>query len=239
MKRPGPYVPLSAHYADDEKIMAAGEAAELMYVRLLAYAARTPRTEGWISKPVAMTRLGFLDPEKRLETLLETGLIAEESGGYRLVAWLRWNRSGEQIDRDRAQDRNRKSSTNTGSGTGKPTGNGTGLRSDIRGADVDTDVETERKPRKRARRLPADFTITDDMRQWARENDLDHLDLDGITKNFIDHWNAESGAKASKLDWVAAWRTWVRRELKWGSPNSSSAPAHLPTIDELEARRGF
>lgn len=143
MKRPGPYAPLAAHYADDEKIITAGEASELMYVRMLAYAARTPRTDGLITKPVVLTRLGFTDPEKRLEKLLETGLVSEEPQGYRIVSWLRWNRSGEQIDRERAQDRNRKSSENTGNGPGKPPGKGTGVQADIRGADTDTDTEGE------------------------------------------------------------------------------------------------
>lgn len=116
-KRPAPYVPLSVYYADDEAIMEAGEDAELMYVRMLAYAGRTPTTEGYVPRRVCLTRLGIAvrpelgpetSPESRLERLTDTGLVAVEGDGYRLVSWLKWNRSVEEMNREREQDRTRK-----------------------------------------------------------------------------------------------------------------------------------
>jgi hypothetical protein len=38
------------------------------------------------------------------------------------------------------------------------------------------------------------------------------LDLRAHHRRFVDHWTAESGAKAAKLDWAATWRNWMRRE---------------------------
>ena len=61
MKKPGAYAPLSAYYADDDRIMEAGEDAELLYVRMLAYAARSPEREGWVSDAVVSSRLGILE----------------------------------------------------------------------------------------------------------------------------------------------------------------------------------
>lgn len=116
-KRPAPYVPLSVHYADDEAIMDVGEDAELMYLRMLAYAGRTPNTEGFITRRVCLTRLGVDErpevgpesrPENRLEKLLEVGLIAERDGGFQIVSWLRWNRSAAEMGQERASDRTRK-----------------------------------------------------------------------------------------------------------------------------------
>src|SRR4051794_37678693 len=69
IKRPGAYVPLAVNYADDEAIMDAGEDAELMYLRILAFCGRTPKTEGWISDKQIRTRLGLeLRPEIGPET---------------------------------------------------------------------------------------------------------------------------------------------------------------------------
>jgi hypothetical protein len=31
---------------------------------------------------------------------------------------------------------------------------------------------------------------------------------------FRDHWTAKSGADATKVDWQAAWRNWVRRSVE-------------------------
>ena len=134
MRKPGVYVALSAHYADDEKIMEAGEDAELLYVRMLAYCARTPMTEGWISDAVVMSRLGILprageagtDAGSRAGKLLDVGLIEREGRGYRIISWLRWNRSIEEMGRERTRDRNRKTSGNDGNDAGNATGNDAG-----------------------------------------------------------------------------------------------------------------
>ena len=76
-------------------------------------------------------------------------------------------------------------------------------------------------PRKaRGARIPEDFALTPDMREWAHRSGVGHLDLDTITENFRDYWTAETGAKATKLDWIATWRTWVRREAERRKPRT-------------------
>jgi len=42
------------------------------------------------------------------------------------------------------------------------------------------------------------------------------LDPDIVFDEFHDWWIAASGARATKLDWSATWRTWCRREAKDG-----------------------
>lgn len=64
------------------------------------------------------------------------------------------------------------------------------------------------KPRKRATRIPDDFTVTPDMVAWARER-VPHVDGRHETEKFINHWKAESGSRATKLDWPATWRKWM------------------------------
>jgi hypothetical protein len=69
---------------------------------------------------------------------------------------------------------------------------------------------TTTAPRKRGRRIPDDFAVTEEMRQWAADNGFAHLDLNKITVEFVDYWAAESGQKAVKLDWVKTWHNRVR-----------------------------
>jgi hypothetical protein len=47
------------------------------------------------------------------------------------------------------------------------------------------------------------------MITWAREHTPSIGRLE--TENFIDYWRSASGANARKLDWVAAWRNWMRK----------------------------
>lgn len=86
-------------------------------------------------------------------------------------------------------------------------------------------------PPKRGHRLPDTFRLTDDMRSWAAEKHPS-LDVDEQTERFRDYWRAESGAKASKLDWVAAWRTWMSNAEKWSARSPrSKLERNLAAID--------
>lgn len=49
------------------------------------------------------------------------------------------------------------------------------------------------------------------MVSWARKN-TPHVDGRRELEQFRDFWQAKSGKDATKLDWVATWRTWMRRE---------------------------
>lgn len=71
-----------------------------------------------------------------------------------------------------------------------------------------------RQPRRTASatRIDPDFVVTDELREWAKEKNLDYLDLDAITEHFVDYWLGKSGKDGAKADWVATWRNWIRRE---------------------------
>jgi hypothetical protein len=86
-----------------------------------------------------------------------------------------------------------------------------------------------RKPARRGTRIPEDFAPTDEMIAWARE----HTPLVGqvATADFIDYWQGKTGKDATKLDWVATWRRWMRRaqadaerRQPRASPNGFASP---------------
>lgn len=109
VRRNGSYAPLSAHYYKDDAIAEAGEAAELLYVRGLAFCADI-LSDGFISD-TQLTRfvgVGMRDTKKRATRLVEVGLWQREKAGYRVTAWLRWNRSREEIGEIAKRDTERK-----------------------------------------------------------------------------------------------------------------------------------
>lgn len=59
-------------------------------------------------------------------------------------------------------------------------------------------------------RIPENFEVTDAMRDWAAK-ETPSVDLELQTANFRDYW-ASKAKDATKLDWVAAWRTWMRND---------------------------
>lgn len=111
VRRNGSYAPLSAHYYKDDALAEAGERAELLYVRGLAFSADILK-DGFISD-VQLGRfpgVGMADAKKRAARLVEVGLWLrdDERGGYWVRAWDKWNQSLEEIQAKQKVDAARK-----------------------------------------------------------------------------------------------------------------------------------
>lgn len=103
----------------------------------------------------------------------------------------------------------------SGTGTGEQGNRGTGEDSPI-GESAPAVADARPTPKKkpttnRGTRIPEPFPVTPDMVEWARA-ETPGLDHRAVTARFVDHWKATPGARGVKLDWVATWRNWLRRE---------------------------
>lgn len=66
----------------------------------------------------------------------------------------------------------------------------------------------------RATRIAADWLPNDDDRNFAVGQGFADDDIARMAANFRDYWIAKSGRDASKIDWPATWRRWVRTETE-------------------------
>lgn len=98
-----------ANYAADDAIIAAGEHAELLYVRGLAFCA-TSDSDGYVTEAQVVRYIGagMKDALKRAERLVECGLWVRADGGFQVRSWLRIHTSSEERGRARKLDRERK-----------------------------------------------------------------------------------------------------------------------------------
>ncbi|MDQ3541695.1 MAG: hypothetical protein M3440_13525 [Chloroflexota bacterium] len=94
------------------------------------------------------------------------------------------------------------------------------------GTDAPAAPPTAKESTKRASRIPDGFAITDDLRKWALERGMAALDIERRTETFVNYWAAESGAKASKLDWFAAWKVWISRDFPDTVPRNGALTVH-------------
>lgn len=111
IRRNGSYAPLSAHYYKDDAIAQAGERAELLYIRGLAFCADV-LSDGFISD-VQLNRhvgVGMKDPEKRAAALVEYGLWlrTDDPAGYLVNSWAKWNMTLTEIKERQQADSDRK-----------------------------------------------------------------------------------------------------------------------------------
>lgn len=108
-RRRGSYTPLSVNYYKDEKIIEAGEKAELLYLRGLAFAGET-LNDGFISdgQVTRFVGAGLAGVKQRADTLVRVGLWDKVEGGFQILAWLKWNRSSDEIKCANQKDSERK-----------------------------------------------------------------------------------------------------------------------------------
>lgn len=112
MARPksnGPYAPLSAIYYRDDAILEAGEQAELLFVRCLAFLADSA-SDGFITERQmrVVVGMGMRNVPGRVQSLVSSGLLTCVDGGYLMRSWLKWNKSTDEIGKHLKRDRERK-----------------------------------------------------------------------------------------------------------------------------------
>ena len=114
-------------------------------------------------------------------------------------------------------------------------------QSAMRETEAETETETERAetraPRQRGTRLPADWQPNDQLRAWAVKERPD-LDMQRTIDSFTDYWKGKTGASATKLDWDATFRNWVRNERPNRTSNGTVRETAAARRDR-EAREAF
>lgn len=79
----------------------------------------------------------------------------------------------------------------------------------------------------RASRLPADWVLPDDWRDWAAtETGWPEERIRRVADKFRDYWHGVGGQRGRKLDWQATWRNWVRSDLE-RSQGAGGRPATM------------
>lgn len=111
------HVQLDVDYYDDPKIIDAGEKAELLYVRSLAFCKKNWRANGYMSDGQVARAVapGLPGLQARIKSLVATGLwervdddLFGHGKGYVVSAWLKRNPSADEIEHKRRADSDRK-----------------------------------------------------------------------------------------------------------------------------------
>jgi hypothetical protein len=83
--------------------------------------------------------------------------------------------------------------------------------------DTDTDTDKNQNSRQRGSRLANNWVLPNDWEYWANKERPD-LNAAQVADQFKDFWCSKVGKDATKLDWQATWRNWVRNQ-KANKPN--------------------
>ena len=94
--------------------------------------------------------------------------------------------------------------------------------------------------RAKGSRLPTDWTLSQELGDWALAEGLPRERIRQEADRFRDYWVAKPGAAGRKADWPATWRNWVRKAIENqtgvhnnGTHRQNSGP--LSAVDRVNA----
>lgn len=108
VRRNGPYAPLSVGYYKDPRIIRAGEKAEVLYTRALAFT-NEDGNDGYIDETqLPLFTIGLSGLKTRVAALEREGLWERNGHGWHVRNWSKWNRTRAEIEEKRRLDSERK-----------------------------------------------------------------------------------------------------------------------------------
>lgn len=130
----------------------------------------------------------------------------------------------ETAEKRRAYDRERKRKS-----TGIPP-ESTGTPQNSENASISKDLKKRERQNTRGTRIPADWSLTDAERTFAKAEGFSDWEIQREVQKFRDYWAACAGSKGVKLDWPATWRQWIRSGAdRAGKTPAATAPTHGAT----------
>lgn len=93
-------------------------------------------------------------------------------------------------------------------------------------------ADAEVVKRARATRIPEPFVVTAEMWRWAHDEGMTKEFANEQTVIFVDYWRGRSGQIATKHDWPATWRNWLRRAWSDGRGRARLSGPVRETPDE-------
>ena len=82
--------------------------------------------------------------------------------------------------------------------------------------------ETFPSARKRASRLPNDWVLPPEYRDFALGENFSADHINREAEKFADYWRGNGVVKA---DWLATWRNWIRRSSEFKNSNNQKPPS--------------
>ena len=177
--------------------------------------------------------------------LVAVSLWIPDEGAYRFHDWSRYQptRSQVEADRDAAAERKRRSREKSRRDKGVTDGAGSGDAAPSPSQPIPSHPTPpnggeKTVPRKRGTRLERTWTPAPETVAQMREQ-TPGVDLRREHEVFVDYWTSKTGQAATKADWDATWRNWMRRkadDLAKQQPRSTAAQRNLSVVERFAAR---
>ena len=86
--------------------------------------------------------------------------------------------------------------------------------------------KSKKKSQSKGSRIPENWTLTDDLFEYAREKGMNDDAIRTEEEKFYNYWIAANGANAVKRSWDATWKGWVLREVERNGGGNGKGNGH-------------
>lgn len=148
---------------------------------------------------------------ERILKMLESEQQIEQHGTskYRVISIVNWGSYQTSEQQDEQQPNNRRTAGEQQLNTPEEALQAQkGKALEEPSSSAEDGGKTKRKPAAKKTKIPDQFMVSAEMRQWAAER-CPAVDLRLTTEKFVNYWRAEAKTKA---DWPATWRNWMLSE---------------------------
>ncbi len=225
-----PYLNLDLDYFTHPKtsrlVGLLGRGAAELPIRLWAYCGKHHSESGNLTGYSAQeieTVVGWWGGTgKMVEAMLNVGFLDKIENGFRIHGWK--EHAGhlsvfKKRAKSAAKERWKKYARSNASSN---------AQDEITNAPYHT-LPDHTKPKKKVKHcIQPDFAVSDGIREWAKEKSMP--DPDSEVDQFKDHY---SGNGATKLDWEATFRTWLRNAKKWSKPSPNGQSKEQAKLDSM------
>lgn len=90
---------------------------------------------------------------------------------------------------------------------------------------------------KTGKRLSEDWFLPAEWGEWALRYGWARKEIEEAAECFRDYWIAKSGKDATKIDWFATWRNWIRNSRKSGRVMLSLDERNAKAVEGFLNRR--
>ena len=232
------YIKLHDGMPRHPKVVGLSDKAFRAYIEALCYCSEY-LTDG----KVPASNLTKIAPRRVWRELSEAGLIHDADSGIAMHDYLEHQRSADQVKDlkekrrasgqrgGRAKANAVASATHDASDPPEQTGSKSLAETEsltyVRDqTETDNSSLRSESTRKRATRIAADFTPSPELAAWTLTQGFTAGQGRTLVAEFVDYWTAKAGRDATKTDWDATFRNWVRR----ADPQRVRAPGPVAPI---------
>jgi hypothetical protein len=153
------------------------------------------------------------------------------TGGDEPVLTKRQERNKRHYQRLKASEKRLNKTIKTVSDGGAPSSSPIPLSSPPTPPPIIPHTPSPTPETKRATRLSTDWVLPAAWGRWALDEGCAESVIRLEADKFRDFWCSKSGKDATKVDWFATWRNWIRNSSK--APASRGPPARAPSITDV------